>query len=145
MNKLILTKHKKDDGVELIDLSVVLGDIKHSLFIGRVDINEFVGWFLEHEKEIREDELPIEKINNKSIAESIHYSYDILDVDDDGLVDKMYDYRSEHCLRFASRGSDFPEIYIGKSGKLYEVSKFSHAESWRYFIDIDDFFNSIKC
>lgn len=144
MNKLIVTKYKGSDGIQSIDLSVVGDDINHSLFVGKVDVNEFIGWFLEHEREIREDELPIETVSNKSLAENIYYSYDTLDVDDDDLVDKMYHYRRGHCLRFASRGCDFPEIYIGKSGGLYEVSNFSLDESWQYNIDIDSFFNSIR-
>ncbi|SFN46088.1 hypothetical protein SAMN05428971_1503 [Candidatus Pantoea varia] len=145
MNRLIVKKYKENDGIQLIDLSVVGNDINHSLFLGKVDVNEFIGWFLKHEREIREDELPIEIIIYKSLAENVHYSYDTMDVDDDDLVDQMYNYRRGHCLRFASRGCDFPEIYIGKVRGLYEISKFSAAESWKYYIDIEEFFKGIKC
>jgi len=144
MNKLLITKSKESDAVQLIDLSVIVNGEKHSLFVGEVDVNEFIEWFFEHEKEIREHEIPINKLSGQSLAENIYLSYNILDVEDDEIVDKMYEYRSGHCLRFAARGNDFPEIYIGKLGGVYEISKYSPTESWRYPIDIDGFFNSIK-
>ncbi|PNK65153.1 MULTISPECIES: hypothetical protein [Pantoea] len=144
MNKLILKKHNESDDAQFIDLSVVEDGVKHSLFVGRVNLNEFTGWLLEHEKEIREDEIPFDKSRGNSLAEIIYDAYNKLDTDDDELVDKMYNYRSGHCLRFATRGNDFPEVYIGKAGESYEVSKFSSTESWRYPIDIDDFFCNLK-
>ena len=144
MNELIITKHEENDDVQLIELSVIVEGVKHSLYVGKVHINEFIEWFLEHEREIRGDELPIKKKSDKSLAENIHHSYEVLDVDDDVLVDKMYDYRSGHCLRFASRGTDFPEIYIGKLGDSYEISKFSPTEKWQYPIDIDGFFRRLN-
>lgn len=144
MGKIIIKRYNESDDAQFVDLSVVEDGVKHSLFVGRVNIKEFIGWLLEHEKEIREDEIPFDKAQGNSLAEIIYDAYNKLDADDDELVDKMYDYRSGHCLRFAARGTDFPEIYIGKAGESYEVSKFSSKENWRYPIDIDDFFRSLK-
>ncbi|BBS35948.1 hypothetical protein ACJ9N4_20695 [Enterobacter sp. LM3] len=143
LNTRLLNIGSPDDG-QLIDLTVEENGSLKSLFKGRVDFQPFIEWFLDNEKDIKALEIPIGYLTGMSIAEGIHSIYENLDVDNDEIIDKMFDYRSSHCLRFASRGTNFPEIYIGRNGVRYEVSIFNEREQWRYFFDIDDFFDELK-
>ncbi len=36
---------------------------------------------------------------------------------------------ARHCFKFAARGVNFPEIYIGKSGENYELSLYTQETS----------------
>lgn len=110
-----------------------------SIFTGRVDLHALIEWFTANEKIIRDSDFPIENSNNYSLAECAYYFYENTDADD-SLIDVMYDYRKLHCLRFACRGTNFPDIYIGKNNGLYEISLYTSDEQWRYFFDIDNFF-----
>jgi hypothetical protein len=146
MNKLsvkLLDIVSPDDG-QLIEFSIEIGGSSKILFKGKVDYPRFFEWIMENETEIRLSELPFDNSGGESIAEKMHYFYEELDVDNDELVDAMYDYRSSHCLRFASRGSDFPEIYIGKSTVCHEVSIFNEHEKWQYNFNVDDFFCNLQ-
>ncbi|ACZ78807.1 hypothetical protein Dd586_3981 [Dickeya parazeae Ech586] len=143
LNIRLLDIGSLDDG-QLIDLTMEENGSLKSLFKGRVDFQLLIEWFLDNEEDIKSLEIPVGYLTDTSIAEGIHSIYENLDVDNDEVVDKMFDYRSSHCLRFASRGTDFPEIYIGKNGVRYEISIFNECEQWRYFFDIDDFFDELK-
>lgn len=127
LNIRLLDIGSLDDG-QLIDLTMEENGSLKSLFKGRVDFQPFVKWFLDNEEDIKSFEIPVGYLTRMSIAEGIHSIYETLDVNNDEVVDKMFDYRSSHCLRFANRGSDFPDIYIGKNGVRYEVSIFNEHE-----------------
>jgi len=129
---------------QLIDLSIEENGSLKTLFKGVVDYHQFIEWIIENESAIRLSDFPIDGLGDESIAKRICDFYEKLDVDNDELVDLMFDYRSSHCLRFASRGSDFPEIYIGKSVVGHEVSIFNEHEKWRYFFNVDDFFHKLQ-
>lgn len=146
MNKLnirLLGTMSSDDA-QLIDFSIDIGGALKTLFKGRVDSPQFVEWLKKNEKQIRLCDFPVDNLANKSIAEKIASFYENVDVDNDELVDAMFDYRASHCLRFASRGTDFPEIYLGKSEAGHEISIFNEHEQWQYFFDIDDFFHQLS-
>ena len=146
MNKLKIDflDDKPAGGRQLIDLSLEEGGLSRVLFKGEVDYPEFIGWIIENEREIKFSDLPIENREKYSIAKLIKFFYKGLDVDDDDLVDKTFNYRASHCLRFASRGTDIPEIFIGKSDRLHEISLFNEHEQWQFFFDADEFFNLCK-
>lgn len=111
-----------------------------ALFTGRVDLCALKTWLVENEKLIKECGFPMEKINGCSLAEQSYFFYENADADDDHNIDAMYEYRESHCLRFACRGIDFPDIYIGKNDGDHEISLYNDGEKWRYFFDIDDFY-----
>jgi hypothetical protein len=116
------------------------------LFIGRVDLRSLKKWLLDNENAIRDDAFPIEKYTDCSLAESSYHFYEDIDADNDDAIDAidaMYNYRESHCLRFACRGTDFPDVYIGKNGAMHEISIYSSDEKWRYFFDVDDFFSEL--
>ncbi|MEN3753896.1 hypothetical protein ABC733_18260 [Mangrovibacter sp. SLW1] len=133
LNIRLLDIGSLDDG-QLIDLTMEENGSLKNLFKGRVDFQLLIEWFLDNEEDIKSLEIPVGHLTDMSIAEGVHSIYENLDVDNDEVVDKMFDYRSSHCLRFASRGTDFPEIYIGKNGVRYEISIFNECEQWRYFL-----------
>ncbi|MBU9830635.1 hypothetical protein AB6869_05585 [Rahnella rivi] len=147
MNKLNVTlfnsaEAKKSQAVEI---SIKSNDVLHALFTGIVDFQALIEWLKENEDAIRKADFPIVNLTEDSLAKKIHCFYESVDVDDDDLIDAMFDYRTSHCLRFACRGVDFPEIYIGKLVSKHEISLFTDNETWRYFFDVDDFFGKLKC
>ncbi|MFD3242593.1 hypothetical protein ACE2AK_26125 [Rahnella perminowiae] len=95
-------------------------------------------------KAIRKADFPIVNLTQDSLAKKVHCFYESVDVDDDDLIDAMFDYRTSHCLRFACRGVDFPEIYIGKLGSEHEISLFTKNETWQYFLILMIFFWQIE-
>ncbi len=146
MNKLYLglIDRTSPDGSQLIDLSIKKHDSQLSIFRGRVNISEFLEWFRDNEEKIKSSDLPINEPSSESLAKKIQRFYESVDVEDDELVDAMFDYRACHCLRFAARGTDLPEIYIGKSVEGHEISLFDDNQDWQYFIDINDFFSNLS-
>lgn len=127
---------------ELISLSINSASSSEVLFTGRIDLHSLTEWLTEHEIAIRENIFPIENSNNFSLAECAYYFYENVDADDDKAIDAMYEYRESHCLRFACRGYDFPDIYIGSNGGKSEISLHTNHMKWRHYFDINSFFSS---
>ena len=144
LNIIFLESVPKQD-YQSIEISVENSGGLHPLFAGRVDLLALTEWLIENEEAIRKSDLPVNNLTQDSLAKKVHYFYENVNVDDDDLIDAMFDYRASHCLRFACRGVDFPEIYIGKLGSEHEISLFTQDEHWRYFFDVDDFFCKLKC
>ncbi|WP_241578753.1 hypothetical protein [Rosenbergiella nectarea] len=146
MNKLsiIVLKEILDNESQLISLSIKIDNISYSLYIGELKLSELIDWLVENEGIIRNEKFPVSEGNQESLAKKVQHFYESLDISKDYLVDKMFDYRASHCLRFACRGTDISEIYIGKSDNGYEISKCTKYEHWQYFFDIDDFFHTLK-
>ncbi len=147
MNKLnvILFNSAEAKKSQAVEISIKSNDVLHALFTGIVDFQALIEWLKENEDAIRKADFPIVNLTEDSLAKKIHCFYESVDVDDDDLIDAMFDYRTSHCLRFACRGVDFPEIYIGKLVSKHEISLFTDNETWRYFFDVDDFFGKLKC
>lgn len=147
MNKLniILLESTLLKESQSIEISIESNSGMHPLFTGRVDFPAFTEWFIENEDAIRKSDFPVDNLTQYSLAKKTYCFYENVNADDDDLIDAMFDYRASHCLRFACRGVDFPEIYIGKLGDGHEISLFTQNEHWQYFFDIDDFFCKLKC
>ena len=147
MNKLNITllNSAESKKAQAVEISIKSNGVLHALFTGIVDFQALIEWLKENEDAIRKADFPIVNLTDDSLAKKVHCFYESVDVDDDDLIDAMFDYRTSHCLRFACRGVDFPEIYIGKLGSKYEISLFTDNETWRYFFDVDDFFGKLKC
>ncbi|AEX52033.1 hypothetical protein GRAQ_01202 [Rahnella aquatilis CIP 78.65 = ATCC 33071] len=147
MNKLniILLNSAESKKAQAVEISIKNNGVLHALFTGIVDFQALIEWLKENEDAIRKADFPIVNLTQDSLAKKVHCFYESVDVDDDDLIDAMFDYRTSHCLRFACRGVDFPEIYIGKLGSKHEISLFTDNETWRYFFDVDDFFGKLKC
>lgn len=146
LNLRVLEGNLKTEA-QTIELSVAKAhEVFKVLFHGKINLIPFMNWFIENEELIRTCEVPSDFIeyDNKSIAEKISLINRALDVGNDSLIDLLYDYRSSHCLRFACRGSDFPEIYIGKSGDYHEISLYNENECWRFNFEICNFYYRLK-
>ncbi|UNK54265.1 hypothetical protein [Rahnella aceris] len=147
MNKLniILLESGESQKAQSIEISIKSNAGLHTLFTGIVDFQALIEWLKENEDAIRKADFPIVNLTQDSLAKKVHCFYESVDVDDDDLIDAMFDYRTSHCLRFACRGVDFPEIYIGKLGSEHEISLFTKNETWQYFLILMIFFGKLKC
>ncbi|WP_271311610.1 hypothetical protein [Yersinia intermedia] len=145
MNKLkiSLLKNSLQDEYQLVDISIKNETSLISIFCGNINLSRFIEWLLDNESEIKTSELPIDITDSGSLAYQIWHFYESEEIGNDIIVDAMFDYRASHCLRFGVRGTDFPEIYIGKLGSKHEISMFTSNDSWRYFIDINDFYKNL--
>ncbi|MDH2433498.1 hypothetical protein QCD60_13030 [Pokkaliibacter sp. MBI-7] len=102
-----------------------------------------LNWFNENKRAIIDEIFPF-MTTNKSIAESVANFYQYVEDHTDEEVDKVYEYRTTHGLRFAFRGQDVDDIYIGKiSADVYEISK-AGDKPWSLKIDINDIFRQLN-
>lgn len=129
---------------QFIEISLENENGVHALFTGQVDFLAFTEWLIENEDTIRKSDFPVDNLTQYSLAKKVNCFYESANVDDDVLIDAMFGYRASHCLRFACRGVDVPEIYIGKLGSKHEISLFAQNEHWQHFFDVDDFFSKLK-
>lgn len=145
MNKLnIISKNVCfNNEPQLIEISIS-EQKRHTLYVGYVDLHGLIGWLIDNESEIRKEKLPADLNEQCFIAKKVAEFYESLDTENDELIDLMFEYRSSHCLRFGCRGTDFPEIYIGKINDNYEVSLLSEKDAWSYLFDIEDFYSKVK-
>ncbi|HDL6653675.1 TPA: hypothetical protein ACG3ZG_003843 [Yersinia enterocolitica] len=145
MNKLkiSLLKGTLQDEYQLVDISIKNEANSISIFCGNINLSKFLEWLFHNESEIKTSELPINTRDSGSLAYQIWHFYESEEIENDIIVDAMFDYRASHCLRFGVRGTDFPEIYIGKLGCKHEISMFTSNDSWRYFIDIYYFYKNL--
>ncbi len=121
------------------------GRIIRVLFDWEWDLRCLLGWLKVNKINLLEQECPLENINGEhSIAALIFHFYDSDEEYDDDLIDKIFNYRAAHGIRFALSGTDVPNIYLGKNNGRHEVSFFDGVISWSYEIDMKDFFNKIE-
>ena len=81
----------------------------------------------------------------KTIAKSIFNFYDQFeDTNDLNELNRLYKYRERHGLRFALRGYDVADIYIGKVGEYHTISLCDKENDWSYNIDMRQFIIDCK-
>jgi hypothetical protein len=108
------------------------------------DLTVLAEWLTANRDDLVTEEMPgIEK--ETSVAKSIFnfYEHILPDEENDALMDSMYTYRASHGLRFAFRGVDLDDIYIGLFEEKLTISAVA-PEEWSYEIDRDAFLNSIQ-
>lgn len=105
-----------------------------------------IQWFIKNEDNIRNEELPFYVKKNCSIAEAIEQFYENIDSDleESKLLDSTYNYRNHHGIRFAFRGQDIVDLYIGLNHGEYEISYLKGSLLFKYVVDIDSFFEQLK-
>ena len=159
MNNLILDFYKKEYPYKeepfdnkiiwgVIELKILSEDrtkVVKNVFKLEWDLRVLILWGLENKQNIFNETVPfVISDNNDSIAKQIHTFYQKNDFEDEILMDRVFEYRRSHGLRFALRGTDIPEIYIGKSGDNIEISFFEKNGEWRYYINPLTFFECIE-
>lgn len=107
------------------------------------DLNVLIEWLMENEHAIL-NQFPPEFIKCKNIAKGVADFYDGVDPDDEYTIDLVYDYRLKHSLRFALRGTDIKDVYIGlNKEKSITVSSFNDKEDWCFVVGLDNFFKEV--
>lgn len=102
------------------------------------DINVFAEWIRENKDALRYENIPI-GMAGQSIAHVLFQFYENLDPKngDETLLDRIYQYRERHGLRFALRGTDVKDVYIGMFKGLSTISLYDDEEQWNYTIDMN--------
>jgi len=106
--------------------------------------NESVTRVLTHAADVVNDRWPIPTLAGGSLAHRIRRFYAEIDGDDHETLDAMYAYRQSHGLRFALRGFDIGEIYLGRVEEAVEISCDSGDEKWAYTIDFQQFVEDVR-
>lgn len=107
------------------------------------DTNEIKEWIHTNQEKILNEQLPFNTKLQGSIAEKIDFFYKNINLNEDKLVDAMFEYRLSHGIRFAHRGTDTPQIYIGKNNNYHEVSCLNEKGGWSYNFNANDLIESI--
>lgn len=130
------------------------GNIIRDVFKIKWDINCLLNWAVENKNSLLFEPFPMPTIVGRTLAESIRAFYRAVDLEDDEKVDEkldeMYDYRTRHGLRFALRGVDILDIYLGLNSTGYEISCFDEIEGrepehWAYQVDLESFIEDVEC
>ena len=117
-----------------------------------LDVLEIVSWLKQNEHAIRTESPPFLQRPDGSIARTIHAQRQALrdlPVDDDESIDRLHDtlysYCLRHSVRFAARGFDIPDVFLGLREGCGEISCYEPGKGidWAYRFDLDDFFGSL--
>ncbi|HEY0684625.1 MAG TPA: hypothetical protein VGD45_19980 [Steroidobacter sp.] len=98
-------------------------------------------WFSAHREALLEENPPEFLPEGISLAQRISKFYEDVDPDAagiDALLDTLHAYRTRHGLRFALRGVDIPNIYLGRHNSMHEISC-AEDPSWSYQVDLPQF------
>lgn len=116
------------------------------------DIICLLRWIFENHEKLLKDNEPTIIFNKGSLSHAIKVFYTNLPDEDnnnnntdlDSILETLYKYRTHHGFQFAMRGTDIPDIYIGKNNEAYEISCADTNNCWRYEIDFPVFFDQLK-
>lgn len=133
-------------------ISIFVKDNEFNLLDTQWDLSMLLDWFNENEQSIRHDALNDESLGIYVLqAESLAQAMSRLQERDfsdnqEALEDKwhdfLFDFRQKHSLRFALRGTDIPEIFIGINRGSGEISLCDES-MWSYQFDMEDFLSSV--
>lgn len=144
----VATKPISIKGNDLIELAFSLSgdDIVEEITFTKVLIEkmEELAWFSKNEKNIRDIDLPTCVKSDKNISSALLTFYENVSEENIELLELVYSYRKQHGFRFAFRGTNIADIYIGKVDNKYFISSKGKGHSWWYEVDIDYFFLSLK-
>jgi len=101
-----------------------------------------IEWILNNQEYLISEEMPEDVLRRKSLAESIAEFYEVMNPDkeeDDVAEQKLYSYRERHGLRFALRGVNINDIYIGVFNGVGSVSFYDQDKVFNYFVRLDRF------
>ncbi len=130
------------------EVALLLGDAELSgaicLLRADCDIYELTMWLLKNKNAILKERIPLFLPKAVCVAQAISGFYDAVE-DDGNELDTIFDYRSRHGLRFATRGVEISDIYIGlNSEDVHEISCFDDGLNWHYCVDLYGFFVQVE-
>jgi hypothetical protein len=142
------TELSEDINVAVLEISLISIDKESYLTLLKAvveDINQ-LDWFVENEYVIRNEKAPIPVEKNVTLAEAIDRFYERYDPDSDEIIelDRLYQFRQQHGIRFAFRGQNIPDVYIGLINGKHEISSSEKGSSFNHNIDINTLFSEIK-
>lgn len=105
---------------------------------------ELLKWFTENRDHLINENVPSMVPIGRSIALRISAFYDAVDPDNLRDLEEVYDYRLHHGLRFALRGLDIDNIYIGMNMDCHEISCADGQVPWVYEIDLKSFLRDLE-
>jgi len=103
------------------------------------NVREFLEWLRDNEHALLQELIPLHDPSCDSIASTLARFYENVEPDDDDILDAVFGYRRAHGLRFAMRGTDIPDAYMGLFRGDYEVSLCDKGERWKYTVDLPAF------
>ncbi|MBD1364855.1 hypothetical protein IDJ77_13620 [Mucilaginibacter sp. ZT4R22] len=124
------------------------GESEKIIFDTQWDVKVLVAWVIENQVYLLAEEYPF-SLQESSVAEGLHNFYEGLDLDgdsieEDELLDLVYNYRVRHGLRFAMRGTDIDDVFIGPINGETTISCFNDFSNWNYKVEIDGFLSTIN-
>ncbi len=111
------------------------------------DVLVFLDWISKNREALLNEKIPLKLEGFSSIAKGIFSFYKDLDpeIESEDVVESIYSYRQRHGLRFAFRGVDMDDIYIGRLNDMVTISQYSDDKNqWNFNIKADYFINDIE-
>jgi hypothetical protein len=107
---------------------------------------ELAQWLKRNREPLLNGRAPVEEGEFSSIAETIANFYENLDPDDNtnDMVQRVYDYRGSHSLRFALRGADVDDIYLGVFRDKHQISLWTDKVRWQFTIGLRQFLDEVE-
>jgi hypothetical protein len=107
---------------------------------------ELANWLRTNRSALLGERLPTGEAGFSSVAEAVARFYDHLDpqADTSDMIQRVYDYRTSHSLRFSLRGTDVRDIYLGLFGGGYEVSFWGEKEHWKHAVNLPLFLDEAE-
>jgi len=150
-----LVEHPYKD--ELSSTGELWSEIKLKIFDGNNELVKvildfqwnivvFLDWINDNKEALLHEKFPSIRVRS-SIAESLFQFYEELgpDSDSENLMEIIYDYRQRHGIRFALRGTDVDNIYIGKLNEVVTISLYDNDEDkWSFDIEVESFINDVQ-
>jgi hypothetical protein len=94
-------------------------------------------WLSENRKSILSEDLPAFAPDASCIAESIARFYDREPDPSESEFDAMHAYRTRHGFRFAMRGANIPDVYVGLFRGKHQVSVIENGKAFSAFVALD--------
>lgn len=113
------------------------------IFKSIVENSSQLDWFLENENSIRISDFPFELLDGFSLAENINIFYENINPDDIYSLDAVYKYKLSHGFRFAFRGQDVLDVFVGRNKKAHEISCADGEIKFCHEVMIDSLFKEV--
>ena len=114
------------------------------------DADFILKWLLDNKLSIMSETPPFDIKTDESIPMALESFYAAEDAYEDSEVtnhntlwDKIYAYRTRHALRFAFRGADLDDVYLGLNRGEHEISCADGLNTWRFVFDVVDFYDNL--
>jgi hypothetical protein len=103
--------------------------------------DELRDWLNKNQERLLNEPFPVET-EAASIASALSAFYEEVDPDVSGNeLERVYDYRTAHGLRFALRGTDIDDIYLGRWRGRFQISACRGADEWSDNLDLPALFS----